>query len=198
MAPTKRTVARTAAVVLPLLLAGCAASLRWLSYRDPAPAAVMVADIPVYGDALRALPLYEDVPEQGAERPPRYAGPGWDVKWSPDRRFAAVTTDWDDNYHLMPPPRRGTESRATLELISDATCFHTVAVWDQGHSALRPIVTTREADCLSGRSHKYDWSADSRALLVYGIESEPDRRLCVVHLVRSGQTFRLGRCPKDG
>ncbi len=194
----KRTVVRAAAAVLLLLLAGCAATLRWLSYRDPAPKPATVADVPVYGDALRALPIYEDVQEPGVQPPPRYTGPGSGVRWSPDRRFAAVTTNWDDNYHLMPPPQQGSNTRGMLDLVSDATCFHTVAVWDPARNVLRPIATTREADCLSGSSHGYAWSADSQALLIYGSESRPDgsvQRLCVVYLAPAERAYRLGNCP---
>jgi hypothetical protein len=122
------------------------------------------------------------------------------VGWSSDRRFAAVTTNWDDNYYLIPPPPDLTPFRSILNLATDATCFHTVAVWDRGRSVLRPIVTTREADCLSGYSHGYSWSADSHALLIYGSESKPDgsvQRLCVVYLAPAQQAYRLSNCPRN-
>jgi hypothetical protein len=195
----RKAIIRGSVILLLLLAAGCVVTLRWLSYRDPAREPMLVDDIAVYGDSLRALPLYENAQEIGSQPPPKYPGPGSGVRWSPDRRFAAVTTDWDDNFHLLPPPRRGTTARSNLDLVTDATCSHTVAVWERDRGVLRPVVTTRESDCLSGTSHKYVWSADSQALLVYGIESTSPgsvRRLCVVYLVHPGQAYRLNRCPK--
>lgn len=137
----------------------------------------LVDDLPPYGEELRALPPYGDSPSKSQEyRPgtPAYAGEGYYVRWSLDRSVAAVTTD-------------------------AANSYHTVKLWDEARHILTPVITIKEADPGSGIAHRYVWSGDSKALLIYGEgalrHEASSRRLCLVYLPARDVLYGLRRCP---
>jgi hypothetical protein len=93
--------------------------------------------------------------------------PGGQYVGSPDGRYLALTRE----------TRRA---------------YHTVFVWDEKTRRLHPVVSIQEGDPGSGASHRYRWSADSRALLISGWGALPMRAienpLSYVYVV-DGDTF---------
>jgi hypothetical protein len=104
-----------------------------------------------------------------------YAGPGWYPRWSLDQKRLAVTT-------------------------SGAGYYHTVNFWDEPGRHLRPVVSIKEADPGSGAAHRYAWSRDSKALLIFGRgklrSGEFPPLLCLVYLPHTDELYRLSRCPE--
>src|SRR5262249_6687834 len=98
-----------------------------------------VDHLPPNGAEPSAQPLNEEQPYRPGT--PAYSGPGWELHWSPDLSLAAVNTDV-------------------------ANSFHTINLFDPRTGAVRPIISIRESDPGSGASHRYAWSADSRALFI--------------------------------
>jgi hypothetical protein len=135
----------------------------------------VVEDLSPYGDELRSLG--DDSPTNVQEyRPgtPTYSGPGWYPRWSPDRSLLAVTTN-------------------------GAGFYHTVNFWDERSHRLTPVVSIKEADPGSGVAHRYAWSQDSQALLIYGrgslVSGESLPKLCLVYLPRRDELSALTKCP---
>jgi hypothetical protein len=62
-------------------------------------------------------------------------------------------------------------------------------------------LSIKEADPHSGIAHRYAWSRDSRALLIYGSSRLPEdyetiRTLCIVYLPKRNELYRLRNCPE--
>ena len=95
--------------------------------------------------------------------------PGGYYVGSPDGRFLALTRD----------SRRA---------------YHTVFVWDERTRRLHPVVSIQEGDPGSGASHRYRWTADSRALLISGWGSLPlhgvENPLSYVYVVEEDVLYR--------
>jgi hypothetical protein len=149
----------------------------------------VVDDLPPYGDELRSLPPYEDSPSVKRPRD-GHSGPGWYPRRSPDGTRVAVTTSWG-----------GLFGDVVLGLLIDRPYIHTVNVWEDATHHLVPVVSIKEADPHSGIAHRYAWSKDSNALLIYGAGRLPEDYdrvvgdLCVVYLPSSDDLVRLANCP---
>jgi hypothetical protein len=137
---------------------------------------VVVPDIPGYGDELRMQEL--NLPEPPAPRP--YDGPGGYVRWSPETRLAAVTT----------------QARGDVQ---------TINIWDSTTESLQPLISIHEMDPGSGRAYRYSWSRDGRMLLVYGNGYLADgsrknnpatdtSRLCLIYDVQADTLYRIQPC----
>ena len=130
----------------------------------------IVADVPIYGDELRAQEL--NPPEQAS--PYKYEGPGHYVRWAPDGAFAAVTT----------------RSRGY---------FRTVTIWNAQQEQRNPLISIEDIDPGSGRAYRYAWSADGRALLIYGFgklagsKGDGDR-VCLVFVPKEDELYRIDPC----
>ena len=151
----------------------------------------VVEDLPPYGDELRHLPPYGDSPTPADEAAERYSGPGWYPRRSPDGVHVAVTTSWGGLAAQM----------LLLGILLDRPHIHTVNVWDEKTSRLVPVVSIKEMDPQSGIAHRYAWSRDSKALLIYGSGRLPEDfdkvlDLCVVYLPASDELYRLSNCPE--
>ena len=90
---------------------------------------------------------------------------------------------------------------ALLSLVVDADFYHTVNVWDVATQRLSPVVSIKEADPHSGIAHRYAWSQDSRALLIYGSgrlagDYNQPVDLCLVYLPHKDELYRLSSCPE--
>jgi hypothetical protein len=149
----------------------------------------VVVDLPPYGDELRHLEPYDDSPSVDPPRGRRYSGPGWYARRSPDGRWVAVTTSWG-----------GFLGDVLLGLVIDRPYIHTVGVWDEDRGRLLPVVSIKEADPHSGVAHRYAWSNDSKALLIYGSGRLPEdftslADLCEVYFPERDQLYRLSDCP---
>lgn len=99
--------------------------------------------------------------------------PGSDYKGSPDSRFLAFTR----------------------QAVRD---YHTIYVWDERDRVLRSVVSVREGDPGSGRSHHYRWSRDSKALLISGWGAlplhHPERNLAYVYVVAEDTLYKVPAC----
>ena len=150
----------------------------------------LVPDLPPYGDELRNLPPDGDSPSTIAAGARGYSGPGWYARPSPDLSRVAVTTSWG-----------GFLGEVILGLFMDRPFIHTVGVWDSAAQRLKHVVSIKEADPGSGIAHRYAWSKDSKALLIYGSGRLPEDfdvlvgDLCLVYLAPSDAFFRLANCP---
>ena len=148
----------------------------------------VVADLPPYGNELRAIPRYGDSPsEVGLGQ--RYDGPGWYPRRSPDGAYVAATESWG-----------GFLGEAVLGLLIDRPFIHTIGVWDEQTDRFLRVLSIKEADPHSGIAHRYAWSKDSKALLIYGSGRLPDDyeqilSLCVVYLPATDALYRLTECP---
>jgi len=190
-----------ASLVVPV--GGCLLVSSWARYGVVKRSPHLAEDLPTYGEELRNIPPYDDTISsaqlQEVNQPafPPYSGPGYYLRWSANRSFLAVTTDWDEREHLLlPPPRPGSPLRSLLQLVTDSDFYHTINVWDERDRHLTPVTSVREADPGSGCSHRYAWSQDSEALLIYGKESSDNSvsELCLVYLTRRDELYRLARC----
>jgi hypothetical protein len=160
----------------------------WLEEGLVARTPVLVEDSP-YGNELRALPRYGDTPSEREARP--YMGPGWYSRRSANGRFVAATESWGDAL-----------SNSTLGLVLDRPYIHTVGVWDEDSGRFKRVVSVMEADPGSGIAHRYAWSKDSKALLLYGGGGLSDNYrkrliLCVIYLPESDELYRLAKCPRE-
>ena len=149
-----------------------------------------VEDLPPYGDELRAIPPYGDSASRIDSEVARYSGPGWYARRSPDGSGVAVTISWG-----------GFVGEVLLGLLIDRPFIHKVAVWDESANRLTPVVSIKESDPHSGIAHRYAWSRDSNALLIYGSGRLPEDYdevidLCLVYLVKSDTLYRLTKCPE--
>jgi hypothetical protein len=80
---------------------------------------------------------------------------------------------------------------------NDHDGYHTLTVLDALTGAVRRVVTIRESDPGSGRSHWLGWSADGRALLVGGrgsLDGETSASLCLIYLPASDELYRPAAC----
>jgi hypothetical protein len=139
-----------------------------------------------YGDELRALPRYGDSGSPDDYREPGV--PGSYQRRSSNARYIATTSS------LVFP------GDFFFGLVWDRPQIHTVSVWDMTTATLTPVVSIKEADPGSGIAHRYAWSRDSAALLIYGSGRLPENYdevvpLCLVYLPRTDQLLRLGQCP---
>jgi hypothetical protein len=151
-------------------------------------APVSVDDLPPYGDELRSIPRYGDSP---SERIEPYQGPGWYARRSGNGRFVAVTESW----------RAGVVGELLLGFFIERPFIHTVGVWDEQTHQLTRVLSIEEADPHSGIAHRYAWSSDSQALLIYGAGRLPDdynriRILCIVYLPKRKELYCLRNCPE--
>ena len=162
------------------------AAVGWANASLTVRAASVVDDLPVYGDELRALPMYRD--SAGPDEGPFPGAPGRHHRRSPNGASLAVTTDWD----TIP-------GSFFLGFVSDLPFMHSVGVWDVASRRLAPVVSIKESDPWSGSSHLYAWSTDSEALLIHGSGGLPENQwkdmdLCLVYLPKKDQLFRLRSC----
>jgi hypothetical protein len=149
----------------------------------------VVDDLPTYGDELRALPPYGDSPSDAARPGPAYGGPGWYPRSSPDGAYVAATESWG-----------GFVGEVVLGLVIDRPFIHSVGVWNEHSGHFVRVLSIKEADPHSGIAHRYAWSRDSKALLIYGSgrlsdDYEKVLRLCVVYLPHTDELYRLATCP---
>jgi hypothetical protein len=151
----------------------------------------VVEDLPPYGDELRSLSASGDSPS--VKRPTdNHSGPGWYPRRSPDGTRVAVTTSWG-----------GFLGEVVLGLLIDRPFIHTVSIWEESRATLVPVVSIKEADPHSGIAHRYAWSKDSKALLIYGGGRLPEDydlvvgTLCVVYLPGTDDLVRLANCPPE-
>ncbi len=191
----RRSVGCGAALALLLVVAG--AFDLWLNSGIVRRRARVVEDISSYGAELVCLD-----PSAGSVEPNVRGEPGSTGTYavrSPDGRFTAVTLSWHDRSPLL-----SRHIAAVLSLfvgfISDAPVTHTIAIRSASDGRLRSVVSVKEADPFSGYSHQYSWSADSRALLIYGaggLPEAPDEPvgLCLVYLPATDDLVRLRQCP---
>jgi hypothetical protein len=70
------------------------------------------------------------------------------LSWAPQGRYLALTRD-------------------------AARDYHTIVVWNEEKRTLNAVISVQEVDPGSGSSHDYRWSADGKALLIYGAGSLP-------------------------
>jgi hypothetical protein len=146
-------------------------------------------DLPPYGDELRALPPYADYPSKDTETRQPYDGPGWYPRRSPDGRHVAATESWG-----------GFIGEVVLGMVIERPFIHTVGVWDESGDRFVRVVSIKEADPHSGIAHRYAWSKDSKALLIYGSGRLPDAyeqivKLCLVYVPEDDALYRLTACP---
>jgi hypothetical protein len=132
----------------------------------------VVDDLPPYGEELRARA------REGEERPnppgaPTDPGPDRAPSWSADLKLVAVDAVEDDYWH-------------------------TVEVWNRESGARDLIISIREHDPESGRSHRYSWSADSRVLFIYGWgplrQNRSPGALCLAYLAAEKKLYQLRGC----
>ena len=166
MRGSSRDVRRRLLLVVSLAFVGCGEGI---VTRVP----VEVADVPEYGDELRSMQL--NPPEPPGRQ---YSGPGYYVRWAPNGKVAAITTD-----------SRG--------------YYRTISIWDEERRARSPVISVEDGDPESGRAYRYAWSRDSAALLVYGhgrladgSRSVPDERtrICLVYKVAEDSLHRIFPC----
>ena len=180
------TKGKASALVALGLLMGLGAAAGWANASLTVRGAAVVDDLPVYGDELRALPMYRD--SAGSDEGPFPGAPGRHHRLSPNGKSLAVTTSWD----TIP-------GSFFLGFVSDLPFMHSVGVWDVIARRLAPVVSIKESDPWSGSSHLYAWSKDSEALLIHGSGGLPetdwkDIDLCLVYLPKNDQLFRLRNC----
>ena len=142
-------------------------------FRHPGLTPQWVNDLPPYDEELRATTRGEiERPDPHPPGAPAYTGPGQLPRWSPDVTLLAVDTVDD--------------------------FLHTVEVWNPQTGARTPVITITEADPGSGRSHWYSWSADSRALFIYGSGWLPGdrshRTLCLAYFHAERKLYQLPGC----
>ena len=140
---------------------------------------LVVEDLAPYGAELRAIEPSGEPPANPDPRGPNdKAIPGWYGRRSADGSHTAVTL-----------------SRGGFDF------FHTVAVWSAGARKLTRVVSIKESDPHSGIAHRYAWSKDSKALLIYGSGCLPEHDyagpigLCLVYLPQTDTLYRLKDCP---
>jgi hypothetical protein len=90
-----------------------------------------------------------------------------------------VYSDPEPGDHYVPSP----DGRHLAFSRDAAWAYRTLSVWNEQDRRLRAVVSIREADPGSGRSHDYGWSRDSRALLISGRGALPLRRVVSVAYV---------------
>jgi hypothetical protein len=99
--------------------------------------------------------------------------PGSDYVGSPDSRYLAFTRE-------------------------AVRAYHTLYVWNEQDRVLRSVVSVREGDPGSGRSHDYRWSRDSKALLISGWGAlplhDPERSLAYVYVVAEDILYKVPAC----
>jgi hypothetical protein len=149
----------------------------------------VVDDLPPYGDELRALPGYGDSASVNAESGLPYAGPGRYARRSPDGTYVAATESWG-----------GFLGEVILGLAIDRPFIHSVGVWHERAGRFVRVLSIKEADPHSGIAHRYAWSKDSKALLIFGSgrladDYERVMNLCVVYLPETDALHRLSKCP---
>lgn len=73
-----------------------------------------------------------------------------------------------------------------------------ITVTDLQRGRVVPIVTIRESDPGSGRSHQISWTADGAALLISGsgaLEGRPATLLCLVYRIAEDDLLSAAPCP---
>ena len=149
----------------------------------------VVDDLPPYGDELRALPPYDDQPSDRTHSGQPYGGPGWYPPPSPDGAYVAATESWG-----------GFVGEGIVGFVMDRPFIHSVGVWNTRSGVFVRVLSIKEADPHSGIAHRYAWSKDSKALLIYGSgrladDYERVMNLCVVYLPHTDKLYRLATCP---
>ena len=144
-------------------------------------------DLAPYGEQLRA---FHGSGHWSVERESgQYDGPGSYPLQSPDGRYVAATETW------------GGLPGALLGFAIERPFIHTVGLRDEQTRQYLRIVSIMEADPHSGFAHRYSWSADSKALLIYGSgrladDYERIMSLCMVYLPETGALYRVAKCPE--
>lgn len=80
---------------------------------------------------------------------------------------------------------------------NDHDGYHTLTVLDAATGVVRRVITIRESDPGSGRSHWLGWSSDERALLIGGhgsLDGERSASLCLIYLPASDELYRPAAC----
>lgn len=127
------------------------------------------SDLPYRAELCEPRAKDAPAPERAWSDP----APGTDYVGSPDSRYLAFT--------------RGA-----------ARSYHTIYVWNERDQALRSVVSVREGDPGSGRSHDYRWSRDSKALLISGWGAlplhNPELTLAYVYVVAENTLYKVPAC----
>ena len=120
-----------------------------------------------------------------------YSGPGHLVRYSGDGAWVAVTVDGcSDGFRGVVDTLLGSER-----------CYvHNIEVRSASGAGPRSILTVYDKEPGSGSAHRYRWSEDSKALLLFGeagLLEHPDRAvdLCFVYQVGPDELLRLAECP---
>jgi hypothetical protein len=89
------------------------------------------------------------------------------------------------------------DARYVASNVMVAETYHTVGVRARSGGSTVQVVSIREADPHSGRSHYVRWSAGSRALLVGGggsLYGRHSKRLCLVYVIDDDALLEAKPC----
>jgi hypothetical protein len=120
-----------------------------------------------------------------------YSGPGHFIRYSGDGNWVAVTVSGCSEGI----------SRVVGVFAGSEHCYvHNIEVRRVSGDDRRPILTVYDKEPGSGSAHRYRWSEDSKALLLFGeagLQEHPDRAvdLRFVYQVSSDELTRLAKCP---
>ena len=120
-----------------------------------------------------------------------YSGPGNLIRHSGDGKWVAITVD-----DCAEGPKR-----IVGKLIDSQHCYvHNLEVRQLSGRERRAVLTVYDKEPGSGSAHRYRWSEDSKALLIFGeagLREHPERSvdLCLVYDVDADDLMRLAQCP---
>ena len=142
----------------------------------------------IYTEEIRCLLLcgWSAAPVQGT-----YSGPGNLIRYSGDGKWVAMTVD-----DCSEGPQR-----IVGKLLDSQHCYtHNIEVLGLPGRERRSVLTVYDKEPGSGSAHRYRWSEDSKALLVFGeagLRDHPERSvdLCFVYDVAADELTRMAQCP---